>query len=135
MKLLDLTITSAISTALTTEAVKLPAQPRSLTVQANFTYGSGGTNADSYIQTSLDGGSTWIDVANFRFTTTSARKAVNLTARTPVTTQATPTDGSITANTALDGILGPLLRVKYQSSGTYAGGTNLRVDIATDQVS
>jgi hypothetical protein len=133
VKLLDLTITAAISTALTTEVVKLTAQPCSLTVQANFTYGSGGTSVDAYLQTSLDGGSTWCDIANFSFTTASARKIYNLKTNTAVTTAATPTDGTITANTSVDGILGVLFRVKYKSVGTYAGSTNLRVDVVTDQ--
>jgi hypothetical protein len=34
---------------------------------ASFVYGSGGTSVDVWTQTSLDGGSTWIDVCNFHF--------------------------------------------------------------------
>lgn len=128
------TITAAISPAVTTAALKLNAAPRNLTCQFNFTYGSGGTTADAYLQTSIDGGATWIDIANFHVTTASARKVVNLNAQTANTTQVTPTDGSMTANTAQDGVLGSQFRVKYQSSGTYAGGTILQIDIATDQL-
>lgn len=128
------TITSAITTPLVTAPpFKLNAQPRNLTIQANFTYGSGGTSVDAYVQTSLDGGATWTDIAEFHFTTSSARKIVNLNAQTPQTTQITPTDGGMTANTAQDGVLGPQFRVKYQSSGTYAG-TTLQIDIHADQI-
>ena len=126
-------ITAAISTPLVTNSFQLPAVPRNLTAQANFVYGSGGTSVDAYLQTSLDAGKTWADIANFHFTTSSARPLINLSSVTPKTTQVTPTDGSLTANTAVDGILGALFRVKYQSSGTYAGATTLSLDVSTDQ--
>src|SRR5579859_3692191 len=104
-------------------------KPRNgLTIQANFAAGNGdGTSVDAYVQTSLDGGTTWIDMANFHFTTANASKAINLSARTPVTTQATPSDGSLAANTAVDGILDDALRVKWTSLGTYTGAANLTV--------
>jgi hypothetical protein len=99
-----------------------------MSLQATFTYGSGGTSADAYVQTSIDGGNTWIDVANFHFTTSSARYIYNLFSGTPVTTEYTPTDGSLSSNTAKDGQFGNFWRVKYVTVGTYAGGTTLRVD-------
>jgi hypothetical protein len=99
-----------------------------MTLQANFTYGSGGTSVDAYVQTSLDGGGTWIDVAEFHFTTASERYAYNLNSSTSVTSEYTATDGSLSANTAKDGIFGPQWRIKYSSVGTYAGGTSLRID-------
>jgi hypothetical protein len=133
VNLLNQTITAAISVTVTTP-IQTNVGPRNLTVQANFTYGSGGTTADAYLQTSVDGGNTWCDVCNFHFTTSSARKVFNLNAQTPITTIATPTDGSISANTSLDGLLGSQFRLKYASTGTYAGGTKLSVDIVTDQL-
>jgi hypothetical protein len=102
--------------------------PTNVTLQGNFTYGSGGTTADAYVQTSLDGGGTWTDVAEFHFTTSSARFVYNLNSSTPVTTEYTPTDGSLSANTSKDGVVGPQWRVKYTTTGTYAGGTTLRID-------
>jgi hypothetical protein len=133
MNLLSLpAITGAIGVSVT-PAAKFNAPPRSLAVQANFTYGSGGTTVDAYLQTSLDGGVTWTDIAQFHFTTASARFVYNLNSQTPVTTEYTPTDGSLTANTAKDGILGPQVRAKYSSTGTYGGTTSLSIDIACDQ--
>nr|WP_294549961.1 hypothetical protein [uncultured Rhodopila sp.] len=133
MNLLTLPLTAAISPAAATTPAKLNGTPRNLTVQANFTWGSGGTTADAYLQTSLDGGLTWTDIANFHFTTSSARFVFNLNAQTPVTTEYTPTNGAIAANTCKDGVLGPQFRVLYQSSGTYAG-TTLAVDVQGDQI-
>lgn len=133
MNLLTLAAITAAISSKTTEVVKFSAPPRSLAVQANFAYGSGGTTVDAYLQTSLDQGATWIDVAQFHFTTAAARFVYNLNSQTPVATEYTPTDGSLTANTAKDGLLGPQFRVKYQSTGTYAGATSLSIDIAADQ--
>jgi triacylglycerol esterase/lipase EstA (alpha/beta hydrolase family) len=113
--------------------VKLNAAPRNLTVQATFAAGTGGTSADVYLQTSLDGGANWIDIANFHFLTTSALVLINLSAATPKTTAVTPTDGALAANTAVDGILGSMFRCKGVSVGTYAGA-QFSIDIASDQV-
>jgi len=134
MNLLTLSPITAAVAATASSPAKLNAPPRNLCVQANFTYGSGGTTVDAYLQTSIDGGTTWVDICNFHFTTASARFLFNLNSQTPVTTEYTPTDGSLTANTSKDGILGRQFRVKYQSSGTYAGGTTLAIDIDCDQV-
>lgn len=134
MKLLNLpTIAGAISTT-TTTPIPLQAGARNLLVQANFGYGSGGTTVDAYVQTSVDGGVTWIDIAQFHFTTSAVRSAYNLNGQTTVATAHAATDGSLSANTAVDGILGSQLRVKYASTGTYAGATSLQIDATTDQV-
>ena len=98
-----------------------------LAIQATFTYGSGGTNAKAWVQTSLDNGTTWIDIAEFTFTTSTARRVYSLAA-TAVTSILTPTDGTLTANTSVTGVLGDQYRVKYTTTGTYGGSTTLRVD-------
>jgi hypothetical protein len=131
--LLNATITTAQTTALSSVLQFRDSNPESVVLQGTFTYGSGGTSADAYVQTSFDGGATWSDVANFHYTTSSARFLFNLSALTPVTTQRTPTDGSIAANTAVDGALGPQWRVKFTTVGTYAGGTILRVDLMANR--
>jgi len=123
-----ITITGAIATPAVGEVANIGSAPRNLTLQATFTYGSGGTTTDAYVQTTLDGGLTWMDIANFHFTTSSATAVINLSAATPQTSQKTPADGTLASNTAVDGVLGPRFRVKYKSSGTYAGGTALRID-------
>ncbi len=127
--LLNQAITTAVTTVTTTPLQFRDGNPESAVLQAAFTYGSGGTTADAWVQTTFDGGVTWTDVANFHFTTSTARFAYNLSALTPVTTEYTPTDGTLAANTSKDGLLGAWWRVKYTTTGTYAGGTNLRVDM------
>ena len=129
-----LAITTAIPATRGTIFQIRESNPRNLTLQANFVYGSAGTTVDAYVQMSLDNGVTWCDVANFHFTTASARKVFNLSSLTPVTTQATPSDGALASNTAVDGLFGPLLCVKYVTTGTYAGGTTLTVDAQSTRI-
>ncbi len=99
-----------------------------LLLQGAFNYSTGGTSADAWVQTSIDGGATWTDVANFHFSRSSARFLYNLSSTTPVTTEYTPTDGTLAPNTSKDGLIGPMWRVKYMIVGNYADGTTLRVD-------
>lgn len=124
------TITTAVAAGLSDVVIGLPGM-RSLVVQAKFVYGSGGTNVTAYVQTSLDGGASWIDILCFQFTTSSGVKvfAVVDNPATPIGYSITPSDGSLTANTVVTGILGDRLRVKYVTTGTYGGATTLAVDL------
>ncbi|MCL6710221.1 hypothetical protein M8R20_24795 [Pseudomonas sp. R2.Fl] len=131
MNILNLAIAAAASA--TSAVAKFNAAPRNLAVQAKFNYGGGGTSVDVYLQTSLDGGQSWIDIANFHFTTASGAAIFNLSALTPKTTAVTPTDGSLAANTCVDGILGAQFRTKIVSVGTYTGDSTIAVDLVTDQ--
>lgn len=125
--LLNVGITTAAAASVTTPVQISAYRPESMALYANFVYGSGGTSADAYVQTSHDDGLTWMDVANFHFTTSSAKAIYNLSSLTVVATTATITDGSLAANTTKDGVLGTLYRVKYTTVGTYAGSTTLAV--------
>jgi hypothetical protein len=104
--------------------------PNNVAMQGRFAYGSGGTTVTAWVQTSLDGGGTWTDVACFQFLLASARLLFNLSALTAVTTQYTPTDGALAVNTAKDGLIGSMWRVKYTTTGTYAGNTTLEIDLS-----
>ena len=117
-------ITTAVS-ALTSTPVSL-GRVEVLAINADFAYGSGGTTVKAWVQTSLDGGVTWMDIANFAFTTAAARRAYNLT-NVAVTAIATPTDGTLADNTSVNGFLGTMFRVKYTTTGTYAGATSLKI--------
>lgn len=134
MNLLKLAAIGTAIASATTTPVKFVVAPRNVTVQANFGYDSGGTTVDAYLQTSIDNGATWIDVAQFHFATAAGIRVYNLNSQTPVTAAYTPTDGSLAANTSKDGILGNQLRVKYVTTGTYGGASTLSIDIASDQV-
>lgn len=130
--LATIAITTAQTAAVSTVYQFRDGPPRNLTIQGSFTYGSGGTTADAWVQTSLDGGTTWIDIANFHFTTSSLRAIYNLNSQTAVTTQYTATDGTLAANTAKDGILGTLIRVKDTTTGTYAASTTLSITVSSN---
>jgi hypothetical protein len=134
MNLLNLKAIGAAVALSVSNPVRFVVAPRNVCVQANFAYDSGGATVNAWLQTSLDNGSTWIDVAQFGFTTASGRFVYNLNSQTPVTTEYTPTDGTLTGNTSKDGILGNQIRVKYQTTGTYGGASTLSVDMQSDQV-
>lgn len=119
-----------ITTALTGETVAtvtgLTGKDR-LTLELVFSYGSGGTDADIDIETSLDSGSTWIKIARFNVTTATARKQLTCLAAAAVTSavdiSAAPSD-----NAARSGILGDRIRMVVTSTGTYAGNTTATVN-------
>lgn len=96
------------------------------TIQLRLAYGSGGSEIRAYVQTSLDQGTTAIDLACVLFGTDGETRVVNLSGLTPKSdAQITPTDGALADDTAVDGVLGDRLRLKLVSTGTYAGSTVL----------
>ena len=97
--------------------------------QAKFVYGSGGTSVDVYIQTSIDGGVTWIDIMNFNFLLASATKVSACLAPIALAPAITPTDGALASNSIITGLLGQKFRAKWKSVGVYAGGTTIQVDV------
>lgn len=121
------TASATITTAgtQTTTAIEDLEGMLSLTAELRFVWGAGGTTCKAYLQTSLDSGTTWHDIACAAFTTSSATKLFNLSGLTAKTTPATPTDGTMTDDTALDGVLGTQLRLKVISVGTYSGSTQI----------
>lgn len=95
-------------------------------VQIAMKYGSGTASGTVYLQTSLDGGTTAIDIGAVTIGTISAVSVLNFSGLTPIIADpVTPSDAALTGDTAIDGILGDRLRVKVVTSGTYAGSTVL----------
>lgn len=121
----------SISTASTQvgEWVKYFDGVTSLTVQFRLAYGSGGTSVKAYLQTSLDQGTTPIDIACVVFASASEVNVLNFSGLTPKLTQVVPTDGALTDDTAVDGVLGDRFRIKLVSTGVYAGSTILSVRV------
>jgi hypothetical protein len=72
-KLVEKIITTALSgdDVFVSPAVYSPWPLLSAALQCSFVYGSGGISIDAYVQTSIDGGNAWIDVAQFHFLTTT----------------------------------------------------------------
>ena len=63
---------TAITAALTAEAMSAIEDldgMNAVTLVASLAYGSGGTTCVATVQTSFDGGTTWLDVARFDFAT------------------------------------------------------------------
>jgi hypothetical protein len=96
-----------------------------VTLSARLAYGSGGTSCYAVVETSLDQGVTWVQIARFDFTTSGLQKVLTVSGLTPRIAAATA--GSLAADTALDGTLGDRLRATVVSTGTYAGSTVISI--------
>lgn len=125
---------ATITTAITTQAFSGPTglvNAKYITLYGRFVYGSGGTSADAWIQSSIDGGNNWFDIANFHFLVASASKmhAVVWDPATPLTPGIAPGSGALAANTVLSGVIGDRFRTLVTTVGTYAGGTILAIDM------
>jgi hypothetical protein len=123
--MMDVDITAATSITVGGAAFMVPETAVGASFMYIFDSGSSGTSAKAYIQTSVDGGTTWQDVSSFAGTTSDLNKVSSVSAMM-AHTHATPTDGSLTDNTDTDGWFGSQWRVKYVTTGTYVGA-NLKV--------
>lgn len=94
-----------------------------LSCQVKFNYGAGGTKTNVYIQTSLDQGGTFFDIANIAFTTASGTETINLSGLNSVTTPTAPSYLALADNTTFNGPLGDRFQAQVVSTGTYSGGT------------
>jgi hypothetical protein len=121
-----MTIAAAV-TGRVGEVHMLPHGVTSLSAQGTFLYGAGGTTCKAWLQTSLDGGATWIDIANFAYTTAAARTVHSVKTNTVVAANYVATDGTLADNTIKDGILGDRIRVKVTTTGTYSGASSVSV--------
>jgi hypothetical protein len=125
------TITTAVTGVTSTPVQVKDTPPENVVIQCNITGGTGGSTLDVWIQTSVDGGTTWQDLANCHIVNTPVRQLWNVSALTAATSPVASADGQIAANTATSqGLLGSRYRVKYTSTGTYSGGTTIQVDVA-----
>jgi len=127
----DAAVLAADGTFISEEAA-LPAGTKALTVEAKFVRAAGGTTLDCYVQTSLDGGVTWIDIMNLTFAITTANKVSAVRANIALAPAVTPTDGTLADNSIVDGLLGDRIRVKYVTVGTYSGASSLTVTAVID---
>lgn len=94
-----------------------------LEIEAVFTYGSGGVSVTAYVQTSLDGGLSWQDIASFAFALASATRDSVVFAGSALPAATVPTDGTLAPNTVVSGLLGDQVRLKYVVTGSYVGST------------
>jgi hypothetical protein len=94
----------------------------SATIQANFTWGGGGTSLAAVVETSFDH-ITWVEVARFAFTTASAVKLINISASTEIL--AAYAAATLSNDTGKSGVFGDRWRCKVTSVGTYTNNTSL----------
>lgn len=117
------TITTAV-TGLVGPTVAPRRVPTALLIEAAFVYGSGGTTAKAWVQTRSAGG-TWRDIMAFAFTTASVKKWSGVHAAIALAAVIAASDAALADDTILNGFLGQEYRVKYTTTGTYAGNTTL----------
>ena len=118
-------ITAALVSDTSVDSVEIDADTSEVIIQSNFDYGSSGTDFEAEVSTSLDGGTTWVEVYVHAGTTSDERKVVVLKSAAVAAYDGT----TAVADDALkDGIIGTLWRCRVTTNGTYAD-TTLRVDI------
>lgn len=118
-------ITAALVSNTSVDSVEIDADTSEVIIQSNFDYGSGGTDFEAEVSTSLDGGTTWVEVYVHAGTTADERKVVVLKSAAVAAYDGT----TAVADDALkDGIIGTLWRCRVTTNGTYAS-TTFRVDI------
>lgn len=120
------TITTAVTGSLG-PTIEVPPDIISLDLMAVFNYGTGTTvTAKFWVQTSMDGGTTWTDIANFAFAAADLKKVASVNALL-AHTHATVSDAALADNTVKDGAIGDKLRVKYTTTNTYGGNTTIDI--------
>lgn len=115
----SLSITAALSAQAQTAIDDLDGMT-AVTLESVLAYGSGGTSVAAVVQTSLDGGTLWRDVARFDFTTASATKHATLSG---LLSKAVTSYATLSSESVYDSVLGDRLRLVVTSVGTYANTT------------
>jgi len=109
---------------------RIPVCAHWIGMHANFTYaGADGGQLDVFLQTSLDYGLTWCDIANIHFLQASARRFTGCSS-TITLGVATWNPGYLTIadNTVLQGLIGDYIRVAVAPVNAYAT-SRLVVDV------
>ena len=99
---------------------------RAMALESFFDYKASGTTVEGYVQTQIDSGSSWVDIAAFVYSAASGYKVFSLD-DTAVTTVYTPTSGGLSANVAKNGIFGHSFRVEYRSFGDHGSGLKFTI--------
>ncbi|MEZ0060904.1 hypothetical protein ABIF26_006447 [Bradyrhizobium elkanii] len=89
----------------------------SVSIEASFAWGSGGSACSAIVATSFDEGTTWRHVARFDFTTATSVKIANIQA---TAAKAVGAYTDLSTEGVNDGALGSQLAVYVVSTGTYA---------------
>lgn len=119
-------ITTPVAGVVTPPVIDLAAM-ESLTAQSTFAWGSSGIKITIWIQTSFDGGISWVDVICQTFGAASARKISSVKAATAVAASYGPLDKGLADDSVKDGVLGSMLRVAYSTQGAFGSNSILSI--------
>ena len=102
-----------------------------LEVEAKFNFGAGGTQVLVFVQTSIDGGVSFFDIMNIRFTNATANRISSVHRDTSVAAAITPLNLTLANNQILNGLIGDRVRVVIVTTGTYApnGGDDTSLEV------
>ena len=95
--------------------------PVGITVQGTVA-GTLGTTMQWWLQTSVDGGTTWCDVASFSHASAGRVAGTVTSAPSAGVVPAAVTDGSL-ASASVVNLVGNWWRVKYTTTGTWTAGS------------
>lgn len=126
--LLSATLADAVANEVSTPVGGL-AGAVAIALEAKFVRAAGGTTCKVWVQTSLDNGVSWFDIACFAFTTTTGNKlhVVRMDPATPITAATVPASATLTDDTVLNGIIGDRVRTLRTTTGTYSGASSIEV--------
>lgn len=118
-------ITAALSAAAQTAITDLDGMS-TVSLEAEFLGGAGGTSCSGVVQTRFGAGN-WRDIARFDFTTAPATKHATLTKGSKAVT----VYSALASEGVYDGVLGDQLRALLTSVGTYTNTTlSLRASVS-----
>lgn len=117
--LANLSIGAALSAEAQSAIIELDGMT-AVTLVFEFAYGSGGTSVGAVVQTTFDGGTTWVDIARADFLVATRKAICNLEG---LLSKAVTSYAVLSAEGVNDGVLGDQLRCVVTSVGTYANTT------------
>lgn len=103
---------------------------KSMSAQVAWSYGSGGGSGTWYLQTSLDQGNTWIDIAAEAFTNSSGTTIWNFDTDAAVVATA-PSNGALSSGSQVNGILGDRFRLLVVTTSTAFVNSTIAARICT----
>lgn len=98
-----------------------------LSIVMNFKYGSAGSTCSGIVQTSPDGGTTWLDIARADFTTATKITQFNLEG---LLSKAAAAYSDLASEGVNDGILFDQVRAIVVSAGTLYVNTSLDIRVS-----
>lgn len=107
-----------------------PMHAKAARMQVDLDFGTaGGTLIKNFLQTSFDDGRTWQDIMNLEVGVADLRVIGYVNRNIVAAVQNPATDGTLAANTIINGLFGAHWRLKQIITGTYHADNILRIDV------